>query len=717
MNSKIKMITNKIKENKILLFLLFTMWVGLEYIGAGPFSYIRIHDTGDGTIPLYLSFVQNIFKYGMTYWNQYSVCGIDRFANGPDIFHLNSFLFLVFPGWIAYQILVLLQLFIASYFTYRLCRDILELEEIPSIYAGIFFPLFFDELIAFSLGIAGFPLLLWGIEKIYTGKQKTKYLYIIILGALYSLSSSFAGVLPFTLSLALLWFIFVRQKYSYKFLIFFAIFCFSTVIWYIPTIWALLKNAPLSHRAFWVRPDSITLNSLLAFFSAIKRHLMINRNGLIPISLAAIGIYFSKLKDRNFIIILSLLIVSAVLGPLTKPLSPYIEKIFPFLHGFQADRFYLLAPFFWAIVGAYGLHFIPKDLILLKKGSFSNRAINKKWKFQTVVGVVIICFLIFTTFMTKKDNAFKWLTGGNYFSNYQNQDLKNLASMSEDSPFRVATVAYYLHPAYASAYGLESVDGYVVLYPKSYQDFWGKVIEPLTLHNKDKYNYFHNWGNRVYLFADDNFSELKEIVFSDYYNLDLLSLANTKYIISMIPLVSENLTLLSFNNSRDRVLFNELSTIEKGIRLVKENFKGRELYIYENKNCLLRFFLVNQIQIFEDSTQLLNALSEADVEYLKNNLLIEEEYSQNLKNYDLKNNSGEIAVKHYPPDKIVLSVDIDGPMILVVSNNYGPYWKCKVDGEETEIFPAYHTFWGVLLEAKGTKEVIFEYHPPYRIFK
>jgi len=309
------------------------------------------------------------------------------------------------------------------------------------------------------------------------------------------------------------------------------------------------------------------------------------------------------------------------------------------------------------------------------------------------------------------------ITGGNYFSNYLNKDLKKFASISDDTPFRVATVAYYLHPAYASAYGLEAVDGYVVLYPKTYQDFWGKIIEPLTLQNKEKYHYFHDWGNRVYLFADDNFSELKEVVFSDYYNLDLLSLANTKYIISAIPLVNENLTLSEYNTTQDRVLFNELSTIEKGIRLVKENFKGRELYIYENKNCLPRFFLLNKIKVFENSNQLLNALSEADVKYLKNNLLIEKEYSQNLINYNLENNFGEITIKYYSPDKIVLSVDLDGPMILVVSNNYSPCWKCKVDGRETDIFLAYHTFWGILLGGNGTKEVIFEYSPPYRIFK
>jgi len=323
----------------------------------------------------------------------------------------------------------------------------------------------------------------------------------------------------------------------------------------------------------------------------------------------------------------------------------------------------------------------------------------------------------FQYFYCKKDNAFTWVKRGNYFSNYQNQDLEKLARVSDDTPFRVATVAYGLHPAYANAYGLESVDGHVPLYSKTYHNYWSKVIEPLTLQNKVLYYYFHDWGGRVYLFSNDNFSELEKIVFSDYYNLDLLSLANTKYIISFIPLVNENLTLLEYGAPRDRVSFNELSTIEQGIYRIKENFKGRELYIYENNNCLPRFFLVNKAKVFENSNQLLDDLSEADVEYLKNNLLIEKEFSQNLVDYNLENNSGKITVIRYSPDKIVLSVDLDGPMILAVSNNYSLYWKCKVDGKETEIFPAYHTFWGVLLKGNGTKEVVFEYCPPYRIFK
>ncbi len=57
MSNKFEIIINKIKEKKYLLFLIFTIWVGLEYIGIGPYAYIRIHDLGDSHLPLYLTFI------------------------------------------------------------------------------------------------------------------------------------------------------------------------------------------------------------------------------------------------------------------------------------------------------------------------------------------------------------------------------------------------------------------------------------------------------------------------------------------------------------------------------------------------------------------------------------------------------------------------------------------------------------------------------------
>lgn len=67
-------------------------------------------------------------------------------------------------------------------------------------------------------------------------------------------------------------------------------------------------------------------------------------------------------------------------------------------------------------------------------------------------------------------------------------------------------------------------------------------------------------------------------------------MASTKYTITVIPVIDENLTLLSTSYTRNAQTFNEFSKIEKEIRLVKENIQGRELYIYRNENYLPIFF-------------------------------------------------------------------------------------------------------------------------------
>jgi uncharacterized membrane protein YfhO len=55
-----------------------------------------------------------------------------------------------------------------------------------------------------------------------------------------------------------------------------------------------------------------------------------------------------------------------------------------------------------------------------------------------------------------------------------------------------------------------------------------------------------------------------------------------------------------------------------------------------------------------------------------------------------------------------VEVDARAPCILVLSDAYYPGWKAKIDGETTEIFPAYYAFRGVLVPAgKHTVEYIY----------
>jgi hypothetical protein len=295
---------------------------------------------------------------------------------------------------------------------------------------------------------------------------------------------------------------------------------------------------------------------------------------------------------------------------------------------------------------------------------------------------------------------------------YENPELQHLAATADSDPFRVATLAYGFAPSYANAYGLETVDGYINLYPQRYQDFWGKVIEPLTLEDRVRRISFHRWGNNIYLFSPSNgdFDCIGEVPFSEYYNLNLLSLANTKYIISALPLSNEHLILLPSHAPDTEGEQADL------LQKIKDRLEGRrDIYIYENQLCFPRFFMAGNVSVFDDSSLALQAMAEADIDSLRNTVFVEEQFISDTDVKQLGFAQGEITIGQYSPDYIDLSVSLDKPGVLVISNSFSPYWTCKVNGIDQDIFPAYHTFWGVFLE-EGESMVELEYCPPYWTF-
>lgn len=69
-----------------------------------------------------------------------------------------------------------------------------------------------------------------------------------------------------------------------------------------------------------------------------------------------------------------------------------------------------------------------------------------------------------------------------------------------------------------------------------------------------------------------------------------------------------------------------------------------------------------------------------------------------------------IRIKKYTPNEIELSVVIDKPGLLVLSDNYYPGWTAHVDGKETKIIKSYSTLKSVWLEA-GEHSAVFSFYP------
>ena len=118
------------------LFLFWAIWLSGEF-ALGPYSHVRIFDNGDSLLPQLIAAKFQFQKYGISYFADYMVSGVDAMAQSLVSFsNLNSTLFTLFPGWFAYLLLMLSQRFLAGYFTYRLAADHLKLRFALSVIAS-----------------------------------------------------------------------------------------------------------------------------------------------------------------------------------------------------------------------------------------------------------------------------------------------------------------------------------------------------------------------------------------------------------------------------------------------------------------------------------------------------------------------------------------------------------------------------------------------------
>lgn len=72
---------------------------------------------------------------------------------------------------------------------------------------------------------------------------------------------------------------------------------------------------------------------------------------------------------------------------------------------------------------------------------------------------------------------------------------------------------------------------------------------------------------------------------------------------------------------------------------------------------------------------------------------------------------GAVTVQSYRRGNVKLTVEADGPCILVISEKYAPYWKASVDGEQRDVMRCNYIFQGVYVDG-GKHDVHLRYAPP-----
>ncbi len=282
----------------------------------------------------------------------------------------------------------------------------------------------------------------------------------------------------------------------------------------------------------------------------------------------------------------------------------------------------------------------------------------------------------------------------NYRAVFMQDSYSRIAGrFTPEQPFRVATAFAHklIPPNSANAYNLETVDGYWNLNLLRYHFFWKAIVQPMIDKNTFATERFS--GHRVrrfFLFHPDadpvtTANVPPSLTFADCYNLQLLSLANVKYIFSYWPIEDPRLRFI-------------------------EGSKESHRYVYENTTYMDRFFMVRDVVKCSGLDAVYDSLKVSSVEKLYHTVFLDSQVVP--EHIDLSTDTTELAyqidVQRYESDLIELEVTVDEDVLLVVTNSYIPHWVAEVDGVETEVIPVDGTFQGVWTPA-GTQRVVLRY--------
>jgi Protein of unknown function (DUF6044)/Bacterial membrane protein YfhO len=506
----------------------------------------------------------------------------------------------------------------------------------------------------------------------------------------------------FVLPAVVFWLLVRRRTSARQAILVMALFAMAWAVSEAPGIWGSLLNAAQSHRADWALRTVSLRAAISRQYSYVSGILLDNQ---VMVAAALLGLAAARLRNRALIVALS---ASAAIFLVVLASGFWLTGVRRYagpLAGFQVDRFYLLAPFALIVSGALGL-----DVLAAKLRDRSTSDSGRRGRLWAV-SLTLLVLLVLGPLASARVQVrilHEMRAGSTYAAVFQRPELRRLAAAGVGAPpYRVATVyapqvfappkdSYWPEvfgqmPAYAWAYGLETVDGYVVMYPESYQRFWGCVTERALAQDKAMNDYFWDWGSRVYLFIPDTGRPPPAVTdLADICNTNLLSLANVRYLISPVRLSGAGLTLVSGDG--------------RG--------KPWPLYIYESTRFLPRFFVVGSTRAYLDLPRLLAALGDASLQELSSVAFVEASDAADLQLPQAGASAGEVRQDSYEADRIALSVTTRARSLLVCTMNYSPYWRAYVDGREADVVPVDCTFVGVAVPG-GAHRVELRYQPPY----
>lgn len=695
-----------------LLFLVITFFVGFESFGLWTYSWITSTDAVE-----FITRYVFLSHYGwFTKWNPSVLMGVEFVI---DTWNVATIFFTVLPAQYAHMALTALSLFLSGLFLYKLLKERLDLSHISSIIGAVMFmtALPFDRPWA-AYGMVALPIVSYYVDRLLTARSLRpliRYAGYFGLGLLTAAIAPSIVSLPYIL-IGIFFVVVISHGITRKSIWCIGALTFASVLPHLSTFFYTRAISQLSYRLSEVQ----LLNSQPALH-VIKVSMEMY---WLPLLLALVAFLATRkyLPSRLYawlkwgpLVVLLLIFVA----PLEPHQTTWVKHLLGFASGISLARAVFILPFFVSILLACVLSASAHTHF------FSSRIRNA---LGTTLALLMIAGIFAQQFNVKTGVFANWILTYDNFSFLRNRDLKELYSREQQNsaPFRVSMpVGGMLNYPIVGLYGFETIEGYVSLPTARLRNFWRIMDQSGRRFERDLgFNYAPNKQSPS---ADSSIASIA--------NLPLLGFANVKYILSPIPFHDKEITLVNkavLGRFIQEPIFEPNLIMEfkkhptkETFRYIKkrirEGFTSPEVFIYENSYYTDRFFLVDSIAWVDSERELFGRIAASTPNELKKAVLLTDDQLNrgSARMFDDKFSyapardsvSSTVKLSDYRAEQIVFSVSIGAPQMLVVTNNYSPYWKVMVDGEETSLMPAYGFFWGVALKP-GVYNVVFTYEPP-----
>lgn len=479
----------------------------IPYMILGKGSVIGITDQLDDEIINYVITAKHLFDGKAIYPEM--MCGLNRESMIPAS-AVCVLLYVVFSPFYAFlinQYLILLTAFIGMYL---LCNSILQNRFVSFCTAVIFSYLPFFSV--YGLSIAGVPVLLYALLKLYGNHNKALY-YAIVMTYCFSSAFHLTGyaIVGCTLCISLIGFL-KGDKRKY-----FAWASLLLLTGYLIQDYQLIVQimgigaSEASHReefvitgmGFWEGFCCVFING---FDHGISYHKFVILPALLVSFYGMVRYQKITRKGQKEIKLIWGLLSVAVLIAVSFSLF-HCHAIAGFRNGtggiikyFQIDRFYWFYPTIWYLMLGCICSFVCDQM----QRKFAAKAIYMI--LLAVTGFYVLWNSNFKKNFRQLVNSedSNQITWNDFYSENLFQEvagyIKEQSGMEQEE-YRVGSIG--IHPAAAVMNGFYTIDGYSNNYSLDYKHEFREIIAYELSQNEYNTVYFDHWGSRCYLFVSD----------------------------------------------------------------------------------------------------------------------------------------------------------------------------------------------------------------------